>query len=125
MTRMKISVCILGVLIVASILSCVSINKRCGKLIELLDDVRSFSDQGDTDSAAEALVSFDAEWEEFRSAASVLVSNQKLGEIDRIHSRLSYLLEENSDEFGAEISELMEMIELLKTGEIPYLTSVF
>ena len=44
---------------------------------------------------------------------------------DRLCSRIEHLTENEEDEMAAELSELRHMLEMLKSGETPLVTSVF
>jgi len=54
-----------------------------------------------------------------------VVKSDKLSEAERIKSRIAKLIESGSDEIEAELSELISMLELLRDGEIPLITSIF
>lgn len=124
MTRIKISAGILLTLIAASIFSGFWISSRCDRLLDTIETVSVYSEKGDTENAVAAAHKLYEEWNSFRKAASVLIKNDKLSEIDRINARISFLIENSSDELDSEITELKSMIVLLKTGETPVLTSV-
>ncbi len=125
MTRVKISICILLFLIGASVFSGVWTYNSCD---DMLDSLRSTAERvavGDIDGAIEKAEEFSADWEDFRKKANAVVKSDKLSEADRIKSRIVHLIESGSDEIEAEISELISMLELLRDGEIPLITSIF
>lgn len=124
MTRIKISAVILCALIIASIVSGVWIDSRCERMLGIIGEISRYVDENDTEKASAAAEKLSENWESFRKAASVLVKNDKLSEIDRINARIIFLLQNGSDELESEITELQSMIFLLKTGETPVLTSV-
>lgn len=124
MTRIKISIGILCLLIIMSIFSGIWIDNRCKKIIESINTVSSYAEKKDIESAKTAVAELEKIWSDFRVKASIIIKNEKLSEIDRISSRISYLLKNKSDELDSELKELKSMIELLKNSEIPILTSV-
>lgn len=124
MTRIKISAGILLTLIAASIFSSFWIRSKCDSLLDTIETVIMYSENGDTENAVTAAHKLYDEWNKFRKGASVLVKNDKLSEIDRINARISFLIENGSDELDSEITELKIMIIFLKNGETPVLTSV-
>lgn len=124
MTRIKISIGILCLLIIMSIFSGIWIDNRCKKIIESINTVSSYAEKKDIESAKTTVAELEKIWSDFRVKASIIIKNEKLSEIDRISSRISYLLKNKSDELDSELKELKSMIELLKNSEIPILTSV-
>lgn len=125
MTRIKISIAILCILIAVSIFSGIWINKKCRLLIELSSQAEEFFSSNEKEKAVEVTKQLETEWEDFRSGACVLVRNSKLSEIDRICARVKHLAENDSEELLSELTELEHILELLRCGEIPKLTSIF
>ena len=56
------------------------------------------------------------DWEGFRKGAAVLLDNGKLTEIDRVCSRVVFLVESDSEELHSELMELRHMAEALRAG---------
>ena len=125
MTRVKISAAILFLLIGMSIFSSTWVNRRCDAMLSEVDMIHELEENGDIGLAAENARRLNAHWESFRGIASVLLKYDKLVEIDRLCSRIVHLAENEEDEMTAELSELRDMLEMLKSGETPLLTSVF
>lgn len=125
MTRVKISVGILLALIIASIVSGLWVNDRCGQLIEAADKVAELYEGGKQTEAVATAKELEQDWESFRKTASVLVRSDRLSEVDRICTRISHYTESGSDELLPELIELHHIIELLRDGETPHLTTVF
>lgn len=125
MTRVKISIFIMVVLIAASITSGVWVNSRCEKLLNTLDNIRYSFENGSTDKAADIAEELSLQWDKFRKTANVIVKSDKLSEIDRISARIAPLLESGSDEINAELDELEKMLTALQKGEMPLFSSVF
>ncbi len=94
-------------------------------MLDVLKETAERVAEGDVDGAIEKAEEFSAEWEEFRKKANVVVKSDKLSEAERIKSRIVHLIESGSDEIEAELSELISMLELLRDGEIPLITSIF
>lgn len=125
MTRVKISGAILLLLIGVSIFSGVWVNRRCDALLSEINVINDLEECGNTLGAAEKARQMNADWENFREKASVLLKYDKLVEIDRLCSRIVYLTENEETEMTAELAELHHMLEMLKSGETPLITSVF
>ena len=125
MTRTKISAVIILLLIGISVCSSLWVNRRCGDMLEKLDIISELAERGDTDEAAVRAGELSTEWEDFRTKASVLLKYDRLTDVDRIFSRIVHLAEYNSEELQSELAELRDMLEIMKSGETPKLTSVF
>lgn len=125
MTRIKISVFIVCLLIFTSVFSGIWINKKCKSLIELSYHTGELFSADEKEQAIEITEQLETEWENFRSFATVLINNNKLAEIDRICARIKYLTKNNSEELLSELSELENMLDLLRNGEIPKINSIF
>lgn len=125
MTRIKISAFIICLLIFTSVFSGIWINKKCKSLIELSHRTGELFSSDEKAQAVEVTEQLETEWENFRSLAAVLIHNNKLAEIDRICARIKHLTENNSEELLSELSELENMLDLLRNGEIPKINSIF
>lgn len=125
MTRIKISVFIICLLILTSIFSGIWINNRCEYLIELSSQAEEFFSSNEKEKAVEVTKKLETEWEDFRAGAAVLLQNNKLSEIDRICARVKHLAENDSEELLSELTELENMLDLLRNGEIPKINSIF
>ena len=125
MTRVKISAAILLLLIGASIFTSVWVNRRCDAMLSEINRIYEFEESGDTSAAAEKARKLNSVWERFRERASVLLKYDKLVEIDRLCSRIVHLAGSEKGEMTAELAELRDMLEMLKSGETPLWNSVF
>ena len=124
MTRVKISAAILGLLLLASVVSGVWVNVRCGRLISAADRVAELSESGAAAEAVAEAKALEQDWESFRIIASVLIRSDRLSEVDRICTRISYYAENGSEELVPELVELHHILEQLRDGETPKATTV-
>lgn len=124
MTRFKISIGIIIGMIIVSIFSGIWINGRCKSLMELSTEAEELFAQGDTEQTAAVTKEIETDWEDFRKWAAVLIQSNKLAELDRICARVSHLAENESEELPSELNELYHLLDMLRNGEIPKLTSV-
>lgn len=124
MTRIKISIFIVCLLIFTSVFSGIWINGKCKSLIELSQQTGELFSADKKSEAVEVTRQLETEWENFRTYAAVLIHNNKLSEIDRICARIKHLTENNSEELLSELSELQNMFDLLRNGEIPKINSI-
>lgn len=125
MTRIKISAAILLLMLSVSIFSGVWINWECNKLISSANELAELYVSDNAEETVRAAEELESQWESFRKKASVLMNNSKLAETDRICSRIKYLAADSGGELIMQLTELRHMLELLKSGETPKLTSVF
>ena len=125
MTRVKISAAIILLLVGISVFSSVWVNKKCDIMLSELTEMSRLSDKGDEAAVKELAEELNVQWEDFRSKASVLLKYEKLVEVDRLCSRIGELVGKDDAELEAELSELNDMLEMLKSGETPLLNSVF
>lgn len=125
MTRVKISAAIILLLVGISVFSSVWVNKKCDIMLSELTEMSRLSDKGDEAAVKELAEVLNVQWEDFRSKASVLLKYEKLVEVDRLCSRIGELVGKDDAELEAELSELNDMLEMLKSGETPLVTSVF
>ena len=112
-------------LIGVSIFSSLWVNRRCDAMLSQIDVICVLEENGDISGAAEKAREINYEWERFREWASVMLKYDKLVEIDRLCSRIVHLAENEEDEMTAELAELRDMLEMLKSGETPLWNSVF
>ncbi len=125
MTRIKISAGILLFMLCMSIFTGVWLNSRCTDMIERSDRIGELYSQGRSEEALAEAEKLEKEWADFRKAGSLMVKNNKLAEIDRVCTRISYYAGNDSQELMPEIIELRNMLDKLREGEIPKLTTVF
>lgn len=125
MTRFKISLGIILILIAASIFSGIWINSRCKSLMELSSRAEEFFYDGNKEQAVAESRRLSSEWEKFRKTASVLIPNNKISEIDRLCARIADLAQNDSDELPAELTEIEHLLDLLRNSIIPSPTSIF
>ena len=125
MTRVSVSGAILLLLIGVSIFSGIWVKCRCDVILSEINVIYDLEEMGDTSGAADKARQMNEDWDSFRKKASVLLKYDKLVEIDRLCSRIEHLTENEEDEMTAELSELRHMLEMLKSGETPLVTSVF
>ena len=119
MTRIKISICILCVMIGTSIFSAVWINRKCSHMLREITVICQLLDNGNSTEALNRAEIFDNDWNNFRQKATVILKNDLLTEIDCISAGIPYLIRNDNDESYSQLMELQHMIVTLKDGEIP------
>ena len=125
MTRVKMAAAVLLLLVGMSVFKSLWVNRRCDAMLSQVDQIYELAENGDTMTVTEKARELNSDWESFREGASVLLKYDRLIEIDRLCSRIVHLAENEEDEMMAELAELRDMLEMLKSGETPQFTSVF
>ena len=124
MTRIKISIGILCLLVGISIFFGIWINSRCSYMIGEIAEIYEFLDSGDTEKAVYSAKKLDDNGIGVRKKATIMIKNNELTEIDCISSGIPYLIENDSDEAHSRLTEMRHMLEMLKGGETPSLTRI-
>lgn len=125
MTRLKISIFVILVLVGMSVFQSMWISKSCISLMNQTSQAEDLFRNGNTAKSEEITAELQKKWESFRVSASVFVRNNKLTELDRLVARVHHLAENESEELPSELTELYHLLELLKNSEIPRVTSIF
>ena len=125
MTRVKMAAAVLLLLVGMSVFTSLWVNRRCDAMLSQVDQIYELAENGDTMTVTEKARELNSDWESFREGASVLLKYDRLIEIDRLCSRIVYLADNEEDEMAAELAELRDMLEMLKSGETPLWNSVF
>ena len=125
MTRVKMAAAVLLLLVGMSVFTSLWVNRRCDAMLSQVDQIYELAENGDTMTVTDMARELNSDWESFREGASVLLKYDRLIEIDRLCSRIVHLAENEEDEMAAELAELRDMLEMLKSGETPLWNSVF
>ncbi|MBP5362942.1 MAG: DUF4363 family protein [Ruminococcus sp.] len=112
------------VLILASIISGLWVNRSCSRLISLSDKITYLYENGNRDEAVATARKLEHDWEHFRIIAAVLIKSDRLSEVDRISTRISYYAENGRDELVPELIELHHILEQLRDSDTPKLSTV-
>lgn len=124
MVRIKISLGVIIAIIVMSVSSIFILNYKTDRVLELLNETRSYSDKGDSEKALEAADSLEKEWEKYHTYASVFARNDKITSVQTSMSRLKPLIEKDNDELNAEFENAKSGLEWIIESEIPKLTNI-
>ncbi len=125
MTRVRIALGILAALILLSTGSVLTVKKSCSHVQSTLEQLRHADENGDTEEALTLCESAQRRWEKSQGILKLCVSYEKLAEAENIICRLKPLLEEDCDEFTAELAQAETVLRNIADGETPYFTNVF
>ena len=124
MVRIKISLGIVVAIIVLSVSGIFVLDYKTDRVLKLLEETRSYSDEGYNEKALEAADSLEKEWEKYHTYASIFVRNDKITNVQTSMSRLKPLIEKDNDELNAEFENAKSGLEWIIESEIPKLTNI-
>lgn len=124
MVRIKISLGIVVAIIVLSVSGIFVLDYKTDRVLKLLEETRSYSDEGDNEKALESADSLEKEWEKYHTYASIFVRNDKITNVQTSMSRLKPLIEKDNDELNAEFENAKSGLEWIIESEIPKLTNI-
>lgn len=124
MVRIKISLGIVIAIIVLSLSGLWLLDHKTDRIIELLDETRSYSDKGETEKALESVETLLQKWEKYHSYASIFVRNDKITNVETSMSRLKPLIENENDELNAEYENARTNLEWIVESEIPKFSNI-
>ncbi|MBO5226905.1 MAG: DUF4363 family protein [Ruminococcus sp.] len=125
MTRVRIALGILAALILLSVGSVVCVNRSCSHVQNTLEQLRHAKENGDLEEAKALCGEIERRWESFQGILKMCVSYEKLAETSNIIMRLEPLLEEDCDEFAAELAQAEYMLRNITESETPDFANVF
>lgn len=125
MMRVRMALGVLAVLILLSTASVFTVRINCGHVLSILDQLRHAEENGDTEEAIVLCESVQNGWEEAQGILKLCVSYERLAEAENIICRLKPLLEEDCDEFTAELVQAQTVLRNITDEETPYLTNIF
>lgn len=124
MVRIKISLGIVAGIIILSVLGIFLLDHKTDRIIELLDETRSYSDEDNNEKAIESVEKLMNEWEKYHTYASIFVRNDKITNVETSMSRLKPLIENDNDELNAEFENARSCLEWIIESEIPIWSNI-
>ena len=125
MTRVRIALGILAALILLSVGSVLTVKKSCGHVQSTLEQLRHAEANGDSEEAHRLCEAAQQRWENSQGILKLCVSYEKIAEAEQIIRRLKPLLEEDCDEFTAELAQAQAVLHSISDSETPYFTNIF
>ncbi len=125
MGRVKLCFGILIAIIILGIGGILIIEHKTNDIIKLVDTTQYYSDMGDTQKALETVDKLKNQWDNYHKVASVIVSNDKISDVQDSVSRIKPLIESHDDELNAEIANARSVLMWIIESEIPRFTNIF
>lgn len=124
MTRVKISLVILLMIIMLCVSSLLWIDFKLDKVSEFLEETITFSRNGETEKAVESSKKMVKEWESFHDIGGVLIRSDKITSVQTSMSRITPLVRKNHDELEAEYENAKQGLEWIFESELPLLKNI-
>lgn len=125
MSRLKISIVLMTIILGFCIFSVCKVNKYGRQLIEIVDNITYSLENNETEKALAEAEDMNLYWDKLRKKSSMLVQNEKLLSIESSITRIVPYIEADSDELMAELESVRKNIMWLCSSEIPYFRNIF
>lgn len=125
MSRLRISIALMIVILAFCIFSVCKVNKYGKELIEIIDSITYSLENNETEKALAEAKDMNVYWDKLRNKSSMLVQNEKLLSIESSLTRIVPYIENDSDELTAELEMVRKNIIWLCSSEIPYFRNIF
>lgn len=125
MSRLRISVALMTVILAFCIFSVCKVNKYGKELIEIIDSITYSLENNETEKALAEAEDMNVYWDKLRNKSSMLVQNEKLLSIESSITRIVPYIEADSDELMAELETVRKNVIWLCSSEIPYFRNIF
>lgn len=125
MSRLRISIALMFIILGFCIFSVCKINKYGRELIETINQITYLLENDETEKAVAEAEEMNIYWDKLRDKSSMLVQNEKLLSIESSITRIVPYIEADSDELMAELETVKKNIIWLCSSEIPYFYNIF
>ena len=124
MKRIILCIGILLAILIQSVASLMILKHKNNELSSLIDQAAYLAQNGDKEAALEKTAEIQDYWQDYYVTVSYLIQTSKLEDIAFSVSKLTPLLEKDSEEFFSECFLINRGIQLIFSNECPKLSSV-
>ena len=124
MKRIILCIGILLAILIQSVASLMILKHKNNELSSLIDQAAYLAQSGDKEAALEKTAEIQDYWQDYYVKVSYLIQTSKLEDIAFSVSKLTPLLEKDSEEFFSECFLINRGIQLIFSNECPKLSSV-
>lgn len=124
MKRIILCIGILLAILIQSVASLMILKHKNNELSSLIDQAAYLAQNGDKEAALEKTAEIQDYWQDYYVKVSYLIQTSKLEDIAFSVSKLTPLLEKDSEEFFSECFLINRGIQLIFSNECPKLSSV-
>ncbi len=100
------------------------ISGQTGELTALLERTEKLAEIGDKESAIESAKELEKRWENYQDIASIFIRNDKISGAQTSMTRLTSMIENESEELGAEFSNARSCLEWIVESEMPKIYNI-
>ena len=125
MNRVIVSFFLMVGIVLCAVGSAAVIRNENRELIEIIDEIILYSENGDNGKASAAAERLSAEWNDFERKMSVLVRDDKLNAISASVAKIEPYADGENEELTAELNSIRRQLYIIYRGELPVWYSIF
>jgi hypothetical protein len=125
MTRLKISLVVLALIVSFTIFCLINVNIKCNKMIDYIQEIKALCLEDNTEELNEKTEMLYEYWKSNSKRMNLIVKTEDLDEIDTTISRMYSMIDNDIDERFSEIEAMIAILNQLKFNETPTFYTIF
>jgi hypothetical protein len=125
MTRLKISLVVLALIVSFTIFCLINVNIKCNKMIDYIQEIKTLCLEDNTEELNEKTEMLYEYWKSNSKRMNLIVKTENLDEIDTTISRMYSMIDNDIDERFSEIEAMIAILNQLKFNETPTFYTIF
>lgn len=125
MNRVIVSFCLLVGIVLCAVGSAEVIRNENDELIEIIDEIILYSENGDDGMASAAAEKLSVKWNDFERKMSLLVRDDKLNTVSASVARIKPYVSDANDELAAELQNIRKQLSIIYRSELPVWYNIF
>lgn len=125
MNRVIVSFCLLVGIVLCAVGSAEVIRNENDELIEIIDEIILYSENGDDGMASAAAEKLSVKWNDFERKMSLLVRDDKLNTVSASVARIKPYVSDANDELAAELQNIRKQLGIIYRSELPVWYNIF
>jgi hypothetical protein len=125
MTRLKISLVVLALIVSFTIFCLINVNIKCNKMIDYIQEIKTLCLEDNTEELNEKTEMLYEYWKSNSKRMNLIVKTEDLDEIDTTISRMCSMIDNDIDERFSEIEAMIAILNQLKFNETPTFYTIF
>jgi hypothetical protein len=125
MTRLKISLVVLALIVSFTIFCLINVNIKCNKMIDYIQEIKTLCLEDNTEELNEKTEMLYEYWKSNSKRMNLIVKTEDLDEIDTTISRMYSMIDNDIDERFSEIEAMIAILNQLKFNETPTFYTIF
>ena len=119
MKRVRTAFLLIAAIVIYSVVALVFLNGWQRNINEIIDEIKLYSENGDSGNASAAADRLTSEWSELEKKMSVFVGDEKLSSISSSVAKIPQFAAKSNDELDAELESIRRQLKLICRGELP------